>query len=99
MLISDEIVTMNEGSNFFWAKEMEDRNRLWKARHSMYYAALAYKPGSKVYVVDVLTLWRTEKWAYAGYTSLRKGKAWFPYDRKEPQGIAASRNKSGQVCL
>ena len=45
---------MNEGSNFFWAKEMEDRNRLWKARHSMYYAALAYKPGSKVYIVDVL---------------------------------------------
>ena len=26
-------------------------------------------------------------------------KAWFPYDRKESQGIAASRNKSYQVCL
>ena len=25
--------------------------------------------------------------------------AWFPYDRKESQGIAASRNKSGKVCL
>ena len=52
--IIGEIVTMNEGSNFFWAKEMEDRNRLWKARHSMYYAALAYKPGSKVNVVNAL---------------------------------------------
>ena len=39
---------MNNGSNFSWAKEMEDRNRLWKARHNMYYAALAVKPGSKV---------------------------------------------------
>ena len=28
-----------------------------------------------------------------------ESKAWFPYDRKESQGIAASRNKSGQVCL
>ena len=27
------------------------------------------------------------------------GKAWFPYDRKESQGIAASCNKSDQVCL
>lgn len=44
----DEIVSMNEGSNFFWAKEMEERNRLWKARHSMYYAALAYRPGCSV---------------------------------------------------
>ena len=26
-------------------------------------------------------------------------KAWFPYDRKESQGIAASCNKSDQVCL
>nr|AQZ26747.1 lactate dehydrogenase [Aurelia sp. 1 GW-2014] len=50
---TNEIVTMNEGSNFFWAKEMEDRNRLWKARHSMYYAALAYKPGCKGIVTDV----------------------------------------------
>ncbi|XP_065065346.1 probable D-lactate dehydrogenase, mitochondrial [Rhopilema esculentum] len=50
---TNEIVNMNEGSNFFWAKEMEERNRLWKARHSMYYAALAFKPGCKGIVTDV----------------------------------------------
>ena len=26
-------------------------------------------------------------------------KAWFPYNRKESQGVAASRNKNDQVCL
>eukprot|EP00794_Sanderia_malayensis_P019114 gene19114-21031_t len=48
-----EIVEANEGSNFFWEKEMEERNRLWKARHAMYYAALAYRPGCKSVVTDV----------------------------------------------
>ena len=40
--ISDEL----GGSAYQWAVQPEDRNRLWKARHAAYYAALALKPGA-----------------------------------------------------
>lgn len=39
---------MNEGENFVWAKDAEERNRLWKARHDIVYASMALKKGSKV---------------------------------------------------
>jgi D-lactate dehydrogenase (cytochrome) len=48
-----EIVNMNEGSDFIWAKDMEERNRLWKARHSAWYAAKALRPGCKGMSTDV----------------------------------------------
>ncbi|MEM1398740.1 MAG: FAD-linked oxidase C-terminal domain-containing protein [Pseudomonadota bacterium] len=32
-------------ADFQWAQKTDDRNRLWKARHSAYYAAKALKPG------------------------------------------------------
>src|SRR5215468_4512546 len=40
------------GSAFEWATQPEDRNRLWKARHNAYYAALAYKPGTTSLATD-----------------------------------------------
>lgn len=39
-------------SNFEWATKTEDRNRLWKARHSAYYAGKALRPGSGSVVTD-----------------------------------------------
>lgn len=36
----------NNGSEIVWADKLEDRNRLWKARHNAYLAMLAYRPGA-----------------------------------------------------
>eukprot|EP00057_Strongylocentrotus_purpuratus_P034765 XP_796456.3 PREDICTED: probable D-lactate dehydrogenase, mitochondrial [Strongylocentrotus purpuratus] len=48
-----DIVAMNGGSNFEWANKMEDRNKLWKARHDIWYASLAVRPGCKGLSTDV----------------------------------------------
>jgi D-lactate dehydrogenase (cytochrome) len=41
------------GRGFEWALKLEDRERLWKARHDALYAALALRPGSRVWTTDV----------------------------------------------
>ena len=47
--LSDE----NGGGAFRWATLPEDRERLWAARHTAYYAAIAMKPGCKPWPTDV----------------------------------------------
>ena len=39
---------MNDGSDFMWAKNKEDSDKLWKARHMAFYAAIALRPGCQV---------------------------------------------------
>lgn len=41
------------GSEFFWAENTEDRNRLWQARHNAYNAAHQIIPNGKVLTTDV----------------------------------------------
>ncbi|EFJ44300.1 hypothetical protein VOLCADRAFT_95448 [Volvox carteri f. nagariensis] len=41
------------GSGFEWATSPEDRARLWKARHSAYWAAIGLRPGCKGFPTDV----------------------------------------------
>lgn len=41
------------GGDFQWASSTEDRNRLWKARHQAYYAAIALRPGATGWSTDV----------------------------------------------
>jgi D-lactate dehydrogenase (cytochrome) len=41
------------GHNFRWAAQEEERNRLWKARHDAYFAALALRPGAQAWTTDV----------------------------------------------
>jgi len=39
--------------NFQWAAKPEDRSKLWAARHDLYYAGLALKPGCQSLTTDV----------------------------------------------
>ena len=41
------------GRGFQWATHLEDRGRLWQARHDALYAALALRPGSRAWTTDV----------------------------------------------
>ena len=41
------------GRRFEWATRLEDRERLWQARHNAHYAALALRPGCRSWAGDV----------------------------------------------
>src|SRR6185503_7801652 len=41
------------GRAFQWASRLEDRERLWQARHDALYAALALRPGARGWTTDV----------------------------------------------
>jgi D-lactate dehydrogenase (cytochrome) len=49
----EAIAAEHGGSGFQWVTRLEDRMRLWKARHDAYYAALALRPGAKAWTTDV----------------------------------------------
>ncbi len=51
--LAGKIAAAHGGSSFRWATRAEERNRLWKARHQAFYAALAMRPGAKAWVTDV----------------------------------------------
>lgn len=48
-----EIAEENRGSGFRWAENQEDRNTLWRARHSAYFAAMASFGGREGITTDV----------------------------------------------
>jgi D-lactate dehydrogenase (cytochrome) len=50
---AEAVAASNGGRGFAWATRPEDRNRLWKARHSAYFAGLALRPGAEVVIADV----------------------------------------------
>jgi D-lactate dehydrogenase (cytochrome) len=41
------------GHAFAWASRLEDRERLWHARHDALYAATALRPGARAWTTDV----------------------------------------------
>jgi D-lactate dehydrogenase (cytochrome) len=48
-----EIARENGGRDFVWATKAEERNALWEARHSAYFACLQLRPGSRAVSTDV----------------------------------------------
>ena len=49
----EEVATGNGGLGFEWATRLVDRETLWRARHDALYAALALRPGARVWTTDV----------------------------------------------
>jgi D-lactate dehydrogenase (cytochrome) len=47
------IASEHGGLEFAWATRLEDRERLWEARHNAHYAALALRPGCRSWPTDV----------------------------------------------
>jgi D-lactate dehydrogenase (cytochrome) len=48
-----ELANERGGGDFAWASRTEERNRLWRARHNAYFAALALRPGCRAITTDV----------------------------------------------
>ncbi len=51
--IVEEISKENNGSSFKWAKDLEERNKIWKARWDVYYSVKALINNGRVYSTDV----------------------------------------------
>lgn len=48
-----ELAEGEGGSDFDWATTPESRNALWRARHDVYWACLALRPGTKFLATDI----------------------------------------------
>lgn len=48
-----EIAAEHGGQGFQWASSLEERNRLWAARHAGYWATLKLRPGATGVVTDI----------------------------------------------
>jgi D-lactate dehydrogenase (cytochrome) len=48
-----EIAQSEGGRNFRWTERLEERTKLWQARHDAYWAAHGLRPGAEVVTTDV----------------------------------------------
>ncbi len=51
--VVEEISKSHHGSEFTWASNTEQRNKIWKARHNVYYSVKAQGDNIRVYATDV----------------------------------------------
>jgi D-lactate dehydrogenase (cytochrome) len=49
----EAVALENGGLGFEWATHLEDREKLWHARHEALYAAVALRPGARAWTTDV----------------------------------------------
>jgi D-lactate dehydrogenase (cytochrome) len=52
--LAEDITTGFGASGFAWATGVEERTRLWRARHDAYWAALALRPGHQGIATDAI---------------------------------------------
>jgi D-lactate dehydrogenase (cytochrome) len=50
---AEAVAAEHGGHAFEWATRLEDRERLWRARHDALYAAVALRPGARAWTTDV----------------------------------------------
>ena len=48
-----KITADHGGANFSWTTRLEDRQKLWRARHDVVYADRAMRPGGQIFTTDV----------------------------------------------
>ncbi len=48
-----ELAAEQGGTAFRWAATQEERSKVWQARHDAHYAAMASRPGARVWATDV----------------------------------------------
>jgi D-lactate dehydrogenase (cytochrome) len=53
VMLFGQLAEANGGTGFRWAELEEDRNRLWKARHTAYNATVNQRPGCRGWATDV----------------------------------------------
>lgn len=51
--VVEEISKSHKGSDFTWTSNTEERNKIWKARHNVYYSVKAQGDNIRVYATDV----------------------------------------------
>jgi len=50
---AEEVAGRHRGRGFAWKTKLEEREKLWEARHKAYFASRALRPGTKVLSTDV----------------------------------------------
>ena len=51
--VVEEISKNNNGNEFKWTQNTEERNKLWKARHDVYYSVKSQRNNIKIYTTDI----------------------------------------------
>lgn len=113
--VVEEIAKSNNGENFKWARDADERNRLWKARHEILYACTALIQGSKPYSTDVcvpisqlpeVIIKSKEMIQKAGLIGPIVGHVgdgnfhvFFPVDPNSPQQLQAIKDVSKEMAL
>jgi D-lactate dehydrogenase (cytochrome) len=50
---AEAVAAEHGGRGFTWATRLEDREKLWLARHNALYASMALRPGARAWITDV----------------------------------------------
>jgi D-lactate dehydrogenase (cytochrome) len=109
-----EIAADLGGGPFEWATKAEDRSRLWQARHDVYWAAKALRPGSQAFATDVcVPISRLAECVHAAREEAQKRNLLAPLaghvgdgnfhmsllvDMTDPGEVARARDLSGRLA-